>query len=149
MLLKDLCVLDVASCTREQTVAAAARLMRQQHTGDLIVVDDDDGESRPIGILTDRDIVMDVIACDRDPCRTSVGEVMSTKLVVAAGHEDVGVALDRMQAHGVRRLPIVGERERLLGIVTLDDLLQWTAQQADALAAIVSKGQTCERRSKR
>jgi CBS domain-containing protein len=149
MYLKDICVLDVANCTREHTVATAAQIMRQQHTGDLIVVDDNDGGLKPIGIITDRDIVMEVLALGRDPHSTQVGEIMSKQLVVAAGHEDVATALERMRTHGVRRLPIVGDRECMLGIVTLDDVLHWVAQQVNALCEIVDKGRTREQRSKR
>jgi CBS-domain-containing membrane protein len=74
---------------------------------------------------------------------------MSKQLVVAAGDEDVTIALERMRAHGVRRLPVVGDGECLLGIVTLDDALHWLAQQVDALCEIVDKGRTREQRSKR
>lgn len=149
MYLKDLCTLDVASCARQQTVAEAAQLMRKQHAGDLIVVDSSDGESKPIGIITDRDIVVEVIALGRDPHQITVGEIMSTRLVIAGAEEDVTTALERMRAHGVRRIPVVDARECMLGIITLDDLLQWLARQAGALSEIVTKGQSHEHRSKR
>jgi CBS domain-containing protein len=113
------------------------------------VVEADDGESRPVGIITDRDIVMEVLALGRDPLRTEVGEVMNSKLVIASASEDVSTALERMRTHGIRRLPVVDERECLLGVITLDDLLHWHSEQGNALAEIVRKGQTHEHRSKR
>jgi CBS domain-containing protein len=149
MYLKDICILDVANCTSEHSVSAAAQIMRQQHTGDLIVIDDCDGGFKPIGIVTDRDIVMEVLALERDPRKTQVGEIMSKRLVVACGDEDVATALERMRTHGVRRLPVVGDGERLLGIVTLDDALHWVAQQVNSLCEIVDKGRNREQRSKR
>lgn len=149
MYLKDLCILDVASCTRQQSIAAAARTMRKQHTGDLIVVDGSDGECKPVGIITDRDIVLEVVALGRDPHKTSVGEIMTAHLVVAGAGEDVTTVVERMRTHGVRRVPIVDEHERMVGIITLDDLLHWLARQADALSEIITKGHTHEQRSKR
>jgi CBS domain-containing protein len=149
MQLKDLCVLDVAYCTPQLSVKAAARLMREHHTGDLIVVDDADEEREPIGIITDRDIVLEVLARDRDPERTTVGEVMSKQLVVGAQFEDVDQALERMAAHGVRRLPVIDDERCVLGIVTLDDILREHAGQAKRLLDVITAEQKYEQRARR
>lgn len=149
MKLKELCVLDVACCHQGTTIAEAARLMRQHHTGDLIVTDDSDGTREPVGIVTDRDIVMEVIAKSHDPERTCVGEVMANPVVVASGSENVGTAIERMRTHGVRRLPIVDDGGVVLGILTLDDLYRVLAQHTAALAEVVSKEQTREHRGRR
>ena len=149
MKLKELCVLDVACCHKDTTIADAARLMRQHHTGDLIVVDESDGVREPVGIVTDRDIVMEVIAKSHDPDRTLVGQVMASPLVLAAGSENVATAIERMRAHGVRRLPIVDDNDAILGFLTLDDLYRALAEHTAALAAIVAKGQTKESRGRR
>jgi CBS domain-containing protein len=147
--LKDICVLDVATCGRETTVLDAARLMRQHHTGTLIVVDDPQGERTPAGIVTDRDIVVEVLANELAPATTRVARIMATKLVVGAASEPLSDALERMRAHGVRRLPVIEHDGRLLGIVTLDDLLRMHAAQAHALAEIVSKERDHEQRARR
>jgi CBS domain-containing protein len=149
MQLKDLCVLDVASCTRELTIADAARLMRRHHTGDLVVVDDADEEREPVGIITDRDIVVEVLAQGRDPSRTTVGEIMSTQLVIASASENCAEALQRMATHGVRRIPVVDDKRYVLGIVTLDDMLRVHATQANRLLDVVSKEQVREQRARR
>lgn len=149
MKLKELCVLDVACCPRNTTVAEAARLMRGHHTGDLVVIDDSDGTREPIGIVTDRDIVMEVIAKGHDPDRIRVSEVMASPVVVASGSENVGAAIDRMRTHGVRRLPIVDDAGAVLGILTLDDLYRVLAEHTAALAEIVHKEQSREHRSRR
>jgi CBS domain-containing protein len=149
MLLKEICVLDVASCGRDAGILEAARLMRQHHTGDLIVVDDPDGDRVPVGIVTDRDIVVEVLANGLDLTETRVAQIMSAKLVIAAAAEDTSDAMDRMRLHGVRRLPVVDHDGRLMGIVTLDDMLTLHAAQATALAEIVSKEQHREHRTKR
>lgn len=149
MQLKDLCVLDVACCTRDIPVTAAARLMREQHTGSLIVIDNADEEREPVGIITDRDIVVEVLAQGRNPDKTTVGEVMSKQLVIASGSEDTSLALGRMVAHGVRRIPIVDDEDLVVGVVTLDDLLRVHAEQANSLAQVVSREQTREQRARR
>jgi CBS domain-containing protein len=149
MLLNEICVLDVASCGRDAGILEAARLMRQHHTGDLIVVDDPDGDRVPVGIVTDRDIVVEVLANGLDLAETKVAEIMSSKLVIAGADEDSSDAVERMRLHGVRRLPVVDHAGRLMGIVTLDDMLTLHAAQAAALADIVSKEQRREHRAKR
>ena len=149
MKLKDLCVLDVACCTREVTVSAAARLMRDRHAGDVIVVDNADEDREPVGILTDRDIVIEVLAKGRDPNKTTVAEIMATQLVIAGESEDSTQALQRMAAHGVRRIPVVDDERRVVGIITLDDLLREHAEQAARLLEVVTKQQAKERRARR
>ena len=149
MLLKEICILDVASCGRGAGIAEAARLMRQYHTGDLIVVDQVDGERVPVGIVTDRDIVVEVLAAGLDLAETKVARIMSSKLVIAGAEEDTSDAIERMRLHGVRRLPVVDHAGRLVGIVTLDDMLKLHAAQAAALSDIVSKEQNREHRTKR
>lgn len=149
MQLKDLCVFDVACCTRDITVTAAARLMRENHTGDLIVIDNADEEREPVGIVTDRDIVMEVLAQGRNPDKTTVGDIMSKQLVIAAESEDASQALQRMVAHGVRRIPVVDDEELVVGVVTLDDMLRVHAEQANSLAQVVSKEQSREQRARR
>ena len=149
MLVNEICVLDVASCGRDAGILEAARLMRQHHTGDLTVVDDPDGNRVPVGIVTVRDIVVEVLANGLDLAETKVAEIMSSKLVIAGAEEDSSDAVERMRLHGVRRLPVVDHAGRLMGIVTLDDMLTLHAAQAAALADIVSKEQRREHRAKR
>jgi CBS domain-containing protein len=149
MLLKEICVLNIASCGRDASILEAARLMRQHHSGDLIVVDDPKEDRSPVGIITDRDIVIEVLANELDPATTTVAQVMATHLVIAAANEDSAVAIARMREHGVRRLPVVDHAGHLVGIVTLDDLLALHAEQAAALAAIVAKEQKREQRGRR
>jgi CBS domain-containing protein len=90
-----------------------------------------------------------VLANELDPAATNVAEIMSARLVIASGDEDVAVAIERMRAHGVRRLPVVGAKGSLIGIVTLDDALKLHAAQAAALADIVTREQGREYRARR
>lgn len=146
MLLKDICTVDVVCCGREATVMEAALLLRGRHTGDVVVVDDPAGQRLPAGLITDRDIVVKVLAAGQDPQRVTAGQLMGTPLVSASEDEDTSQAIARMRAHGVRRLPVTGVGGRLVGIVTLDDLLRLLAADLGGLLAIVAKEQDRERR---
>ncbi|HVW71110.1 MAG TPA: CBS domain-containing protein [Steroidobacteraceae bacterium] len=149
MLVDAFCMMDVACCSPRATVLEAAHLMRRRHTGDLVVVDDDEARPAPIGVLTDRDIVVEVLAKGLDPAVTTVGSVIRTPVVVAQGTEDSSVVLERMRAHGVRRIPVIGTGGKLVGIVTVDDLLKRLAAEANLLTEIVSQEQNHEARTRR
>jgi CBS domain-containing protein len=149
MLLKDLCTPDVVCCGRETTLLEVARLLRDRHAGDAVVLDDPDGQRIPVGLITDRDIVVKVLGADRDPRTVTAGQIMRTPLVSATENEDSSQALARMSTHGVRRLPVTGAGERLMGIVTLDDLLRLIVADAGSLLHIVAKEQDLERRTVR
>jgi CBS domain-containing protein len=145
MMLSAVCTLDVASCSPRISVLEAARLMRQKHTGDLVVVDDGGDEQQPIGVITDRDIVVEVLANDLNPATTTVGSIIRHPMVVAHDSEEPATALERMRTHGVRRIPIVSQHNRLVGILTVDDLLKLLASEASTLTEIVSRQQHHER----
>ncbi len=149
MTLNDICTLNVAFCARDTNLLQAARLMREKHTGTLVVVDDPEGQRTPAGIVTDRDIVVEALANDLDPATTSVAKIMGNRLVIGNATETFHDAIERMRLHAVRRLPVIDRSGRLVGIVTLDDLLTLHARQADALAEIVAKEQTHEQRARR
>jgi CBS domain-containing protein len=99
--------------------------MRDEHVGDLVVIEEDNqGKLVPIGILTDRDIVVGVLARDLDHLRTlDVGDVVTRDIVTAKESEDLSDVLDRMGENGIRRMPVVDATGELVGIFTLDDWL--------------------------
>ena len=135
-------------CTRVVTIAFgptslgdAARLMRENHVGALVVVEDRDDRRVVVGVLTDRDIVTAAVARDQDPRRMCVADIMSTDLVTADEDESVVDLLRIMRSKGVRRVPVIGARADLIGIVTLDDVLDILSQElALVVAAIDSEG---------
>jgi CBS domain-containing protein len=104
MLLNSYCMLDVACCSPRTTALEAAHLMRKKHTEDLVVIDDE-LKPAPLGIITDRDIVVEVLGKGLDPAVTTVGSVICTRVVVADGAEDSTQVLERMRTHGERRIP--------------------------------------------
>ena len=149
MKLKELCTPDVVYCTAQISALHAAHLMRERHVGDLVIIDESEQTPAPIGIVTDRDIVVEVLAKDLDPATTPVGQIMRTPLVIARTSEEADNALERMRAHGVRRIPVLDEHEQLTGILSLDDLLKRLAADAAGLADIVTREQDREHRLRR
>jgi CBS domain-containing protein len=106
----------------EQSVVEAARIMRDEDVGSLPVVEDE----RLVGVVTDRDIVVRVIAEGREPGSTSVGQIESRDVVAATADQDLDQALAEMARHQVRRLPVV-EGDRLVGVLAQADV----ARKAD------------------
>jgi CBS domain-containing protein len=135
--LGEICNRVVVFGRRHETVTAAAQLMREHHVGDLVVVDDRDGRRVPCGILTDRDIVVGVVAKGLDPDALTIGEVVGSELVIARESDSVSETIERMRAKGVRRIPVVDTAGSLAGIVTADDLLDLLAEELGGLARIV------------
>jgi len=121
----------------EQPLVDAARAMLEHHVGALVIVDDEDGHRRPIGVLTDRDIVRGQLARAADLYCLTVADVMSREPLVVSVDLGVGEAIEAMNARGVRRAPVLGASGALVGIVTLDDLLPALAQQLAGLAALM------------
>jgi CBS domain-containing protein len=124
--------------------------MRQKHTGDLVVIDDGGAnEAAPLGVITDRDIVIEVLGKGLDPAVTLVSTLMRKPVVIANQGEDTSQALERMRTHGVRRLPVINDSGALVGIVTVDDLVKRLAADATALVDVISREQTHEQRARR
>jgi CBS-domain-containing membrane protein len=111
---------DVDCAEADETIAVAARRMHQRCVGSLVVVDTD---RRPIGIVTDRDLVTRVLAPALSPETTTLGDVMTPAPETVTSDVDWDVAIERMKALRCRRLPVVDLHGRIEGIVTLDDIL--------------------------
>ncbi|NOJ93951.1 CBS domain-containing protein [Corallococcus sp. CA049B] len=138
MSLARFCRKPVAIIQSTQSVAEAAETLRDQHVGALVVVQED---LRPVGMLTDRDIVTRVLAARKDATATSVADVMSPKPFVARLTDSIDMTLFALRQHGVRRLPIVDEQGRVAGLVSLDDLWVLLSAELDQTAAVVRDNQ--------
>jgi CBS domain-containing protein len=127
-------------------LTAAARLMRENHIGYLVVVEPDPGGTtvKPVGVLTDRDIVVAVVARETDPRSLRVGDVMTRQPVVAAEGDSIATALQEMRRIGVRRLPVVGRRGQLVGVLSLDDVLDGLAADLQSVAGSIRREQQIE-----
>jgi CBS domain-containing protein len=130
-------------------VVDAAKRMRTSHVGDLVVVENRDDRRMPVGIVTDRDIVIAAVAGDPDHINyLLVSDVMTSDLVTATEQDSIETALKRMQEHGIRRLPVVDKTGALIGILTLDDILRYLTAQQSQLVALVAREQQRERQSR-
>lgn len=117
----DVMTRDVVTCTPENTVVDAARLMKTEDIGPVLVVDNE-ANNTLVGIITDRDIVLKVVADGQDVNSASVGDAMSKKLVTCHTDDDVDVAMKAMAQFQLRRIPVVEDNMRLVGIISQADV---------------------------
>jgi CBS domain-containing protein len=148
MRIGEICTTQTIFCSRDESVQGAALLMRTHHVGDLIVIDEPNGERIPVGILTDRDIVVSVIALGLDPASLLVGDIMSDDLLTCSDKDDVYETIERMRLRGIRRVPVVNAAGALTGIVSADDLLEFLAEEMGELARIGPHQQSQEKRAR-
>ncbi|GAB3428909.1 CBS domain-containing protein [Massilia solisilvae] len=141
----EISTVQTVYCKRDESVQSAALLMRKHHVGDLVVVDQAEGEKVPVGIVTDRDIVVSVIALGLDPSSLQVGDIMTDDLLTAAEHDDVYETIERMRFRGIRRVPVVNAGGGLTGIISADDLLEFLADEMGELSRISSHQQAHEK----
>ena len=127
----DICGRNVVTVREFDEVTAAAQLMREKHIGYLVVVEPNvaDGTLAPAGVLTDRDIVVGIVAKGRDPRTLRVGEVMTREPMLVQEDSTVSSAVRRMREIGVRRMPVVGRMGHLVGVLSLDDVLDSFAEE--------------------
>jgi CBS domain-containing protein len=149
MLLKEMCTSDVVCCRPQTSALDAARLMRHRHVGDVVVVDDPEQQRVPLGVVTDRDLVIEVLGNDRDAAATTLSALVRTPVVIARDSEDASAVIERMRTHGVRRIPVVDERGALVGIVTLDDLLKALVSEMHTLLETETRAQRREQSVRR
>jgi CBS domain-containing protein len=134
----DICTRAVTIAFPSMAVNEAARLMRDRHVGCLVVVEERTLEDRVVvGMLTDRDIAIGVVAADRDPHGMRVGDLMSKGVISAREDDSLADLLSAMRRKGVRRVPVVSPQGSLIGVVALDDVLDVLAQEMKAVAEAV------------
>jgi CBS domain-containing protein len=142
----EFCNRQVVIARRDERVAEAARRIRDFHVGTLIVIDEQDGLRIPVGILTDRDLVVRVLTADgHDIDALVIDNVMTRTLVTVPEYDSLFDALKKMRSFGVRRLPVVNEHGGLEGLLTFDDLIDVVAEELSDLSALVSREQKRER----
>ncbi|HET7060912.1 MAG TPA: CBS domain-containing protein [Nitrosospira sp.] len=142
----EICSREVIVVRRSDSVLEAAKLMRRHHVGDVVVVDERDGIRVPVGLVTDRDVVVEIIATEIDPGVITVEDIMEPDLACARDSTGIFETIQYMQDRKVRRLPIVDERGALLGILSLDDLLELLSEELLAMAKLVRYQQQTETR---
>ena len=144
-----LCNREVVVVHRGTEVLEAARLMRRHHVGTLVVVEAADGGNVPVGIVTDRDLVLEVLALEIEPTSVCVEDLMTHSLETAHENDDLLDILRNMQEKGIRRLPVVNARGCLEGLITLDDALELLSEQISDLVKLIARQQQRERWTRR
>lgn len=136
----EYCNREVVITEKNTEIQEAARLMRNYHVGNLVVVEHrGDGENIPVGIVTDRDLVVEVLAQDLDSSSVTVADIMSQNPITAQEQDNLWDILNRMRAQGVRRLPVVNGAGGLVGIFTADDVLALIAEGLTDLVKLVQR----------
>jgi CBS domain-containing protein len=139
MSIGEFCNRTVIFATRSMSIAEAAQLMRRHHVGDLVVVDEADGRRVPVGVVTDRDIAIEIVAKSLDFNDFKVADIMSPQLVTVREDDGVFETVRRMRAKGIRRIPVVNREGGLVGIVSADDMLDLLAEEITELAKVAPR----------
>jgi signal-transduction protein with cAMP-binding, CBS, and nucleotidyltransferase domain len=144
----ELCTREVVVASPLDSVLEAAQLMRQHHVGDVVIVEHADGLKKPVGLVTDRDLVVEVMAAGIDPESIALGEIMSAELAMVGEEKGIFETIQYMRDQGVRRLPVVGQEGQLIGILALDDLLELISEELSELSHLVKNEERRERRTR-
>ena len=145
----EICSREVVFVHKNESVAQAARLMREHHVGSVVVAEERNGRRYPAGMLTDRDIAVGVVALGIDAAKTPVEGAMPAEVVCVRESDGLGRALALMRAQGVRRLPVIDGRGALAGVLSADDILEVLSEELYCLAAMVARGERREREQRK
>lgn len=143
------CNRQAVTAERSTEIGEIARLMRREHVGAVVVVERRDHTEYPVGIVTDRDLVIEVLALNLAPDTVTVGDIMSGDLMTAREEDHLWRTLDRMSAKGMRRLPVVDEKGALVGILTMDDVIAALAVGLSDMTRLVQRELTNEAQKRR
>jgi CBS domain-containing protein len=141
MTIASICHHDVVALDRDATVLQAAKLMRQHHVGSVFVTESKSGKTLPVGIVTDRDLVVEVLAPELDAAVITVGDIMQAGLLKIDEQAGVFDAIRLMSGKGVRRLPVVKKEGDLIGVITMDDLMLMLSGEFCSFAKLLEKEQ--------
>lgn len=145
MRIADIKIHNVVHIGAHASVREAAEKMRKRHVGALIVVDQPDGERIPVGMITDRDIVLGVVASGVEGDKLLVEDVMSRKLATCTEDQDLFDAIEIMHERGVRRLPVLNPQGGLAGIVAVDDIYNAIGAHMRELGSVLAREQAREK----
>ena len=134
-----ICCREVDLVSPQETVTEAAQRMGERGVGTLVVLDEG---KRPLGLVTDRDLVVRVLAAGRDAGATPVGEIMTRAPKVVHEESAIEDALALMRAGSFRRLPVVDREGRLAGIVSVDDVLALLAEEFAHIGGVIERRKT-------
>jgi CBS domain-containing protein len=145
----ELCTRDVIIAQESASPGELARLMREFHSGSVVITREIAGVRKPVGIVTDRDIVIELVAKDAPVNSCVAGDIMSAPVSTVLESATVSEVLQAMRHQGVRRMPVIDSRGALVGIITADDVVEHLREQMDDLVAIMRREQSREQISRR
>ena len=144
--IRDVAVHQPVTARVSESIGTCARRMHDEHVGCLVVVEQNDGSEFPVGMLTDRDIAIEVVAFGLDPATMTAGDVMTERPAVVEEDDDLLDALAHMRERGVRRLPVVRPDGALTGMLALDNLLEALGEEIDGVVGVMRAQRTRELR---
>lgn len=139
MPIHECCNLNVVCCESDTTLATVAELMRRHHVGDVVVTETRGGATVPIGIVTDRDIVVETVAMQLDPNQYTAGDIMSAPVITVGAKDGLVETLRQMRESRVRRIPVVDDTGALAGIVTADDIVRLLAMELSLMTDVMGE----------
>ena len=128
MFVGEMCNRQVVICQPDDSIQKAAELMRDNHVGDVVVVEHKENKHFPVGILTDRDIVIEILAEAVDSNEVAVKDVMSSELISVKEEDHIIETIEQMRDKGIRRVPVVNRDGGLEGILAVDDTIELVAE---------------------
>lgn len=144
MSIGEYCIRQVIVARRDDSVLEAAQLMREHHVGAVVVVEEASDQRYPVGVLTDRDLVLEVLVNKLDPETVLIGEIVRENVLSVEESTGVLETVQRMRTRGVRRAPVVGSRGELVGIIAVDDLIALLAEEMSELYKLIRHEQERE-----
>ena len=148
MRIGEICNREVVVADEEISITEAAKIMREYHVGDVVIVKTRYGKQVPVGILTDRDITLEIVARGADPENIRIGDAMNLELTTVTEDDDLVHVIELMRSQGIRRVPVVDAEETLIGILTVDDIVDLLGEIMVALAQLVDSQRRREARAR-
>lgn len=135
----DISKKKVFTLSKSEPIWRAAKLMKDEGVGSIIITHDEEGEEVPIGIITDRDVAIKVVAEKRNAENIKISEIMSGDLLIIDDDQDIRSTIELMKKKGVRRAPVMNDDDEICGIISLDDLFVYMTDELNNLADVVQK----------
>ncbi len=139
MPISEFCNREVITVEAEDCALEAARLMRRHHVGDVVVIEKQNSIRKPVGIVTDRDLVVEIMATGLDPAVITTGDIMASELVTVKESAGIFETIQYMRRKAVRRSPVIDDSGGLIGIITMDDLLRLLSTELSELTRIIDQ----------
>lgn len=139
MSIKEFYEQNVLTVAKDTSIVDVAKLMKSHNIGNVVVVDKKGSGASPVGIITDRDITIKIVADEVDLKQITVDEAMTEDLLILKDSQGLYEAIDMMCAKGVRRAPVVDAKKNIIGIATIDDLIVLIAEEFGSIAKLIRK----------